>query len=482
MAGESSVAELILKIVADSTEVRKALQETSDAQKQFTQDTSEESKKQESIVDSSIARIGKQSEKTTKSFTSMGNGLRLLSRNLMFMGTMMMAPIVGSLAAASKVSGQVSLAMSRLGDVSQDFALTIGKAALPSVEKFTEVIEKVLKWFKELPDPVKKGIVDFGLWGGAILVASGTAVRFIAILSRMKNMLSLVGVALASVALAKWLEDNADKIKEFGQRVKSGIQSWFKQDKGPIMKFDVGDNLKTATTKAKELAIVLEKIKITSSAAGDAFKDFSSGVIMGLTQLSKSLGNWSNTFQEMTVQAFMSLKSTLSDVFFDSMTGEFKSLEEYAANFGKALLRMFTDLIAQLLVYSAVVMVMKAAGIPIPGWLMGSTSHEGGFFAHVGGFIRKAHEGLAPGEVNVIAQSGEGILSRNGMATLGSVDKLNKLNAGQDVSGGLQVNLTQVIQAWGPEDVYRERKMLAAAMIEELERNGPFRGAIRKYR
>ena len=48
---------------------------------------------------------------------------------------------------------------------------------------------------------------------------------------------------------------------------------------------------------------------------------------------------------------------------------------------------------------------------------------------HDGGIIR-AHNGLAVDEVPIIAQTGEGILSRRGMAALGGEGQLNRLNSG----------------------------------------------------
>lgn len=48
---------------------------------------------------------------------------------------------------------------------------------------------------------------------------------------------------------------------------------------------------------------------------------------------------------------------------------------------------------------------------------------------HSGGMIR-AHNGLAVDEVPIIAQTGEGVLSRRGMSALGGAGELNRLNGG----------------------------------------------------
>jgi len=54
---------------------------------------------------------------------------------------------------------------------------------------------------------------------------------------------------------------------------------------------------------------------------------------------------------------------------------------------------------------------------------------------HKGGMIR-AHNGLAVGEVPIIAQTGEGILSRSGVRNLGGSQAVNDVNAGRGGGGG----------------------------------------------
>jgi hypothetical protein len=48
---------------------------------------------------------------------------------------------------------------------------------------------------------------------------------------------------------------------------------------------------------------------------------------------------------------------------------------------------------------------------------------------------------LAGDEVPIIAQTGEGILSRRGMSALGGTGTLNALNAGVNMGGGSSVNV-----------------------------------------
>lgn len=91
---------------------------------------------------------------------------------------------------------------------------------------------------------------------------------------------------------------------------------------------------------------------------------------------------------------------------------------------------------------------------------------------HDGGMIR-AHSGLAVDEVPIIAQTGEGILSRRGMNNLGGAPVLNRLNNGQSSSGGgIQVNVY-----YPKMSTIDEVKQLANALGLEIERQLRYAGA-----
>jgi len=92
----------------------------------------------------------------------------------------------------------------------------------------------------------------------------------------------------------------------------------------------------------------------------------------------------------------------------------------------------------------------------------------------------RAHSGLSPDEVPIVAQTGEGILSRRGMRALGGSDSLRALNRGESVPNrGVTININQVIQAWSAEDVWRNRRMLSSAIADDIYSNGKIRSVIR---
>ena len=82
----------------------------------------------------------------------------------------------------------------------------------------------------------------------------------------------------------------------------------------------------------------------------------------------------------------------------------------------------------------------------------------------------------------IVAQTGEGVLSRRGMSALGGPESLKALNRGEEVKGGgVTINVNQVVQAWDAQDVWRNRKMLSEAIADDIYNNGKIRSVIRSY-
>ena len=98
---------------------------------------------------------------------------------------------------------------------------------------------------------------------------------------------------------------------------------------------------------------------------------------------------------------------------------------------------------------------------------------------HTGGFVRRAHTGLAIDEVPIIAQTGEGIISREGMRRLGR-SGLHSLNHGGGAIGGGDVaaalaRLAEAIEN-RPVEVSIDGEAVAAATTKAVRRRvGPAR-------
>lgn len=208
----------------------------------------------------------------------------------------------------------------------------------------------------------------------------------------------------------------------------------------------------------------------------DKFKSF----YEGLKNLGKSSGSdmkkwvydWTTYAKQVVGQLAQQMTQSLGNFFYSALTGQITDAKEMFAEFGRSILQILTQVMAKVL------LVNTLGSIMLPGG-MGMMAQ----YFHSGGIIR-AHSGMAIGsdEVPIIAQSGEGILSRRGMSALGGEGALNNLNRGGRPGGaGQTVYITNVIHAWDAKDVSRNIKTLESSMVERLRKNSDFRLAMKQY-
>ena len=139
---------------------------------------------------------------------------------------------------------------------------------------------------------------------------------------------------------------------------------------------------------------------------------------------------------------------------------------------------MMLDVLAEVF---AKMILIKTVGAMFPGMI--PFFHEGGMVYHAGGVVQpiRAHSGLAPDEIPIIAQSGEGVVSRRGMSALGS-GNLKRLNRGDGIGETSQMFNVYI----NANDAKSFRDMLVQhpdvfenAIIDAVNKNKPIRNAIR---
>lgn len=236
-------------------------------------------------------------------------------------------------------------------------------------------------------------------------------------------------------------------------------------------------SVESAKVAMEQYDLVFAKVKET----GDNTAEILKNVAKQVGDSAKDAAEKFNAMEEFAKQSARNIQNAFSDFFFKAFTGELRSMQEIFANFGRAVLQMISNILAKLLLIKLFTAMAGASGT-IFGVPVGSLFHQGGLIRkHRGGLIR-AHSGLAPDEVPIIAQTGEGILSRQGMRTLGGPDNLKSLNRGEGAgAGGVTININQVIQAWDAQDVWRNRKALSNAIADDIYNNGKIRSVIRSY-
>jgi len=223
--------------------------------------------------------------------------------------------------------------------------------------------------------------------------------------------------------------------------------------------------------------LVFAKVKDTGDKTAEILKNVAKEVGKGAEEAGKQF----NVMEEFAKQSAHNMQNAFSEFFFKAFTGELRSIKEVFANFGRAVLQMISNILAKLLLIK-IFTAMAGAGGTIFGVPVASLFHQGGAVQRRNRAFIRAHNGLAPDEVPIIAQTGEGILSRRGMQALGGSDNLRALNNGDSIRGeGITINVNQVIQAWDAQDVWRNRKMLSNAIADDIYNNGKIRSVIRSY-
>ena len=236
-------------------------------------------------------------------------------------------------------------------------------------------------------------------------------------------------------------------------------------------------SIESAKTAMEQYDLVFAKVKET----GDNTAEILKNVAKQVGDSAKDAAEKFNAMEEFAKQSARNMQNAFSEFFFKAFTGELRNMQEIFANFGRAVLQMISNILAKLLLIKLFTAMAGASGT-IFGVPVGSLFHQGGLIRkHRGGLIR-AHSVLAPDEVPIIAQTGEGILSRQGMRALGGSDNLKSLNRGEGSgAGGITININQVIQAWDAQDVWRNRKALSNAIADDIYNNGKIRSVIRSY-
>jgi len=236
-------------------------------------------------------------------------------------------------------------------------------------------------------------------------------------------------------------------------------------------------SIESAKVAMEQYDLVFAKVKETGDNTAQILKD----VAKQVAENAKETATQFNAMEEFAKQSARNMQNAFSEFFFKAFTGELRNLKEIFASFGRAVLQMIANILAKLLLIKLFT-AMAGPGGKIFGVDIGALFHHGGMVRrHQGGLIR-AHGGLSPDEVPIIAQTGEGILSRQGMRALGGSDNLKSLNRGEATgAGGVTININQVIQAWDAQDVWRNRKALSNAIADDIYNNGKIRSVIRSY-
>jgi hypothetical protein len=395
------------------------------------------------------------------------------------------------------------------------------------MRQLTDAVAKGVDWWNKLDQTVRDRMIqNFFKLGVAItaigvaLVVVGNALKLLANLAVLTaTLLSMTPIALATSlavvavagafilligAMLKWkpvadgiiktfalltkvmtaglIDINADAVIENFDKMRDGLGNFISDWKSLMQGFNSGN-----ASGAK------------SNAGG-----FWSGFQLATQEAMDSLKNFQQLGYDVANQITTNLGSAFSTFVDDAFNGQLKRAQDYFADFGRSILNMFAQVIgkmvAEWLAFQAMMQGRKLVGdiLALVGRLGGglggglnsgaqgvdtgvygsnnftsvSTNTVASPYLHSGGLITKglvrAHTGLAPDEIPIIAQTGERVLSR-------------RQNKEYEQGSSKQQPIVIMIQSWDASDIMRNRKSIEGIFINALKKNSQVRGAVKSY-
>jgi hypothetical protein len=468
-------------------------------------------------VQGAIQKFSNSARALGQTLKSTGREISQLGKHLTFLGASITGPLLLAFKNAADYSWSVNKQVVRLKNATLQFQISLANALVPTMEKFTNILGRLLNAWNSLGPVVQQQIVQAVFVAGTFLTLAGGATWLIGKLTSLSGviihltskLLGLTAAQLPLVAIMVLLAAIIGLMFKF-QGVANFVMNVFE---ALFLSIKTGfDSVNLVISRALAfIAGLLEKLfnflaKLPGK-AGESFKKLATevkimragldgigdGAIESIRQNAEELeriivtkkGSWAGVFDEVkkkieemwkalknppkadiepVIDKFKELKeaaaataramqTAFSDFFFDVFTNQMKSLKEYVMDFGKQVLRVIADLLAKIIITRAV-----------------SSMSKGTMSYHSGGIVR-AHSGyLASDEVPAILQTGERVLSRSQNAEYekGGAQTINYFIYAADAQSFVQL-------------LRKNKGSVHALMSEGMQNNSGVRGAMKKY-
>ena len=235
----------------------------------------------------------------------------------------------------------------------------------------------------------------------------------------------------------------------------------------------------TGATGINRKGDIFEGFKKGIQDAKDNLKDF-------FTMGAKAGVDWTNA-----------MKGTFSSFFDDAFNGQLKKGTDYFRAFGQQILKIFSNMLAQMVtswITSGVASMLSGGGGGGFSWLKSGLSLIGA----VGGIGGLSGGGLSGGLSS--AGLGSGLGGINSIPALPSFDvgtpyvprdMVANIHQGERIltaeenrnggGGGVTITIAPMIQAWDASDIMRNRKTITDAIAADIMSNGTLREVIKRY-
>jgi hypothetical protein len=467
-----------------------------------------------------------------------GQSLAWVSQRLSQVGTsaaLLGAVITGPMALAfknaEKYSQGVHLELTKLGNITNRFQVSIATAMLPTVQQLSNILASLLRMWESLGPAVQQQIVTgvlltgiFATIGGSALVLVGKLMKIgSALISLNSGFFAMIAANLPLIAIMASLTALISlmfKFKGVANTVLSAIESlwlfflnginavrlafsrffawllgmWEKQyallGKLPGI---LGAPFRAISEGCKAARLELDKfgnqgfVNIENNArkiqeiftTGEG--SFSRGFDTAKEKLSELWDLMRNpptiniqpvverfdAIEEVARGTAQAMTNSFGQLFFNVFTGQLRNLKQVFADFGRQILQVLSQAIAKFILVNT-----------IGKMSVGGTSLSTYF--HSGGPVIKAHSGyLASDEVPAILQTGERVLSRREVGYLGGQSGINRLLSGS--GGNININPVVVVKAWDVADIHQHSAEIKGLVSEAISNNGHIRKIIKEY-
>lgn len=490
-------------------------------------------------IEGNLQKFANSTRQLGATMRQVGREISQVGSTLTFMGAALTGPLALAFKSSEKYSLSVSNELKRLDNAFIALRVSIAEALVPVVHKLANVFGNLLNIWNSIPAATQQMIIQGIAVTGIFLTLSGVAVSLIGRLIRVGGIILdlvsklallalahpwIAGIAIAVsiliavflkfrdvavpvlnaveigaemvyigfVKLIKYLLIGFDKLAlglekfyELLGKIPGKLGEPYRQASEHIQKFreNLDGLIKASDTEMERMGNKISNILVTGEGS----------LVKGYDKARAAIGNFINSLKNLgkdikineVAQSFDAIKAIGEDTarsvgsafkhfFSDAFRGQIDDAKDYFVEFGNMMLDILAEVLAKII-------LIKTIGAIFPGMI--PFFHKGGMVYHSGGKVQPvyAHAGLSPDEVPIIAQSGEGVVSRRGMAALGA-NNLRKLNRGEGISEGAQVFNVYI----NANDAKSFRDMLVqhpdvfeGAIIDALNKNKPIRSAIR---
>ena len=490
-------------------------------------------------VGGSIAKFAADCHKVGRNMRQVGHEISQVGTNFMILGAAITGPLALAFKSAEKYSLSVHNELKRLDNAFLGLQVSIAQALVPVVHQLANVFGNLLNLWNSLTPATQSMIIQGAATVGIFMTLGGVVVSLIGRITRLTGtIIDLVGkfalfalanpwlvgitvvvaalivvflkfrdvavpvlnavevgaemVYIGFVKLIKYLLIGFDQVTlglqkfyELLGKLPGQLGEPYRQAAAGLTKFrgELQQLIKASDTEMSKMGDKISSTLSTGEGSLAGGYDKARESIKNFVGSLNSLGNEVNIrevaqqfdyLQSVAEGSARAMGQSFKHFFSDVFHGQISSAKDYFTEFGNMMLDTLAEVFAK-------VLLIRTVGAMFPGMI--PFFHQGGMVYHSGGVVQPvyAHSGLAPDEIPIIAQSGEGVVSRKGMASLGSTN-LKKLNRGEGIGDSSQMFNVYI----NANDAKSFRDLLVQhpdvfenAIIDAMNKNKPIRNAIR---